>query len=106
MSAQAVRPHHLPDGKDAVMNRRWLAVGSGLIFTSSMAPTAWSQSSARPATLAERMSALRRGWSGGSQEQTSNDAPEAESGDTQTEGRSSATGNFLGRRPSQQQSAA
>ncbi len=94
------------------MNRRWLAVVSGLIVSSSLTATAWGQSPARQPSLAERMSALRQGWTGGSQQQATSDSSGAASSTTteggvpQVNGRSLIPGNFLNRRTSQQQSAA
>ncbi len=44
------------------MIRPWLTLFSGLLVSVSATAVAWSQTSQQP-TLAERMSALRRGWS-------------------------------------------
>lgn len=50
------------DGKDAIMLRPWLTFFGGLLVSTSLASVAWSQAAKQP-TLAERMAALRRGWS-------------------------------------------
>ena len=94
------------------MNRRRLAVVSGLIVSSSFAAVAWSQAPTRQPTLAERMAALRRGWTGGSQQQATNDSsraaatsPSTQNGVPQIDGRSLIPGNAPGRGVSQQPTA-
>ena len=53
-----------PDGKEAIMSRRWFEMWNGLVLSAMFAATAWGQASQQQPSLAERMAALRRGWSG------------------------------------------
>ena len=47
------------------MSRRWIALTSGLVVSTLFVTMALGQASKPPASLADRMSALRRGWSQG-----------------------------------------
>jgi hypothetical protein len=93
------------------MNRRSLAVICGLV-ASAVSLSAWGQSTSRPASLAERISALRQGWPGGSQQQaadeTATGARSAASRGTtpQASGRSLLPNGLLGRHTVQQPSVA
>ncbi len=46
------------------MSRRWFEMWNGLVLSAMFAATAWGQASQQQPSLAERMAALRRGWSG------------------------------------------
>lgn len=88
------------------MNRRWLAVVSGLIVGSSFVGATWGQTASRQPTLAERMAALRHSWTGGAQPATreaSTATPTAttQNGVPQVNGRSLLPGNFLSGRTNQ-----
>jgi uncharacterized repeat protein (TIGR01451 family) len=74
------------------MGRTSLAVIGALVVSNSLAAFTWGQSTSRPATLAERMAALRRGWTQGREESSASDRSEPQS-------RSFLPNGLLGRRP-------
>ena len=56
------------------MSRRWIALTSGLVVSTLFVTMASGQASKPPASLADRMSALRRGWSQGQTQSNANAA--------------------------------
>jgi uncharacterized repeat protein (TIGR01451 family) len=91
------------------MSRRWFAMLNGLLLSSMLVATAWGQASQQPPTLAERMAALRRGWSGNQAPPAQDQRPAVQSARVPQEESPSLWSNFLGRRagpPPAQRSAA
>jgi uncharacterized repeat protein (TIGR01451 family) len=91
-------PTNPPDGKDATMLRRWFNAVNGLVLSAILAATALGQASQQPTSLAERMAALRRGWSGTQNAGTQQHGISPQSTRAPQEESPSIWSNLLGRR--------
>ena len=88
------------------MSPRTFALISGLLASTLLAASAWAQASRQPMSLAERMAAMRRGWSQGTSQAdrqrnaatASDDATQAESEDDDS---GSLFSHLFGRRASE-----
>jgi uncharacterized repeat protein (TIGR01451 family) len=80
-----------PEGKDAIMSRRWFALTSGLVVSTAIVPLAFSQTPSRSTSLAERMAAMRRGWSQGESPSAQGSRPVMHNGEAGSRGGSPPT---------------
>jgi uncharacterized repeat protein (TIGR01451 family) len=80
------------------MSRRWFDVWNALVLSALFAATAWGQASQQQPSLAERMAALRRGWSDNEAPATQTQRPATQQTRVPQEESPSIWSNLMGRR--------